>query len=130
PPGDEARLGRPGHLEADLERARHDEEHDGEDGEAIEAREHAAEHRPRLRTRPRRHEERGRDRRTEHQRATDENDQREVVQELEQVEIERLHGRGTSIGGISERTSRFTICLGEQEMPTYRDYFTDLKKRI
>ena len=130
PPGDEARLRSPRDLEADLERARHDEEHDGEDGEGIEAREHAAEGRPRLGTRPRRREERRRDSRTEYQSATDEDDQGEVVEELEQVEVERLHGRGTSIGGISDRTSRFTICLGEHRMPTYRDYFADLKKRI
>ena len=92
PAKQETRVGRPGDLEADgLEHARDDQHDHREHREPIESREHATEQRARFTATPGRSEQRGRDRRAEHERSADKDRERQVIEELEQVERQRLH---------------------------------------
>src|SRR2546429_422767 len=77
----------------------------------------------------------------QHDRTTHQDREREVIEELEHVEIERFHVcimPGTrprfrarnERGGISDRSGRFRIGNKGARMPTYRDYFAEIKKRV
>src|SRR5207244_7537087 len=52
------------------------------------------------------------------------------VEELKNVEIERLHREFRAYPEFPTRSVGLPWRLGEQEMPTYRDYFAEIKKRI
>src|SRR5205085_3259694 len=136
PTRNEAQLGRAIHLvRAGLERAGDDHEDHAEDREAIPPRERRAEHAPGLGTRRQRAEERRRDDAAEDETAGDDHRESEVIEELKDVGVEGLHVVRTyqpvAHRGISERRARFRLAhQGSVSVPTYRDYFADIKKHV
>jgi len=92
PADDQACLWRSSHLERGrFQDTRHDDEEDGEDGEAVVSAEDGTEDRARLAARADGREDRRRRRGAEDDRAAHQDRQCEVIEELERVEVERFH---------------------------------------
>jgi glycosyltransferase involved in cell wall biosynthesis len=108
PARDQARLGRVAHLERPgLQRARDDDDDDREDREPVPSRERGGEQRARVAPRcvP---EERRRDGAAQYEAAAHDDRERQVVQELEQIDVEGLHLRSNVAAGRTPRNFRAT----------------------
>ena len=131
PPQHQARIWCARDFEAN--RLQHGGDHEDDhrkDGEPVEPGEDASKQRTRIRSRAGRGEKSRRDRRAEHQRPTDEDRKRQVIEELEQVERQRLHGGIRAYREFPSDQVGLGLTSKGARMPTYRDYFADIKKRI